>query len=109
MVNRRDEGGGSGDDQVVGWPPIKSWRKKLLQDQHHHRGHHQGGHQVLENPRMANNGRSESEPSSMYVKVKMEGVAITRKIDLRLYNSYHTLTNCLITMFDKCNNSYKHF
>ncbi|KAF2287234.1 hypothetical protein GH714_039405 [Hevea brasiliensis] len=40
--------------------------------------------------------------NSKYVKVKMEGVAIARKIDLRLFHSYQTLTNSLITMFDKC-------
>ncbi|KAJ0251874.1 AUX/IAA domain-containing protein [Hirschfeldia incana] len=39
--------------------------------------------------------------SSMYVKVKMDGVAITRKVDLKLFNSYESLTNSLITMFSQ--------
>ncbi|PPD79225.1 hypothetical protein GOBAR_DD23841 [Gossypium barbadense] len=38
---------------------------------------------------------------SIYVKVKMEGVAITRKIDIKLHQSYQSLTNSLITMFAK--------
>lgn len=38
---------------------------------------------------------------SMHVKVKMEGVAIGRKIDLRHYDSYQALTNTLIHMFAK--------
>lgn len=38
----------------------------------------------------------------MYVKVKMEGVAIARKIDLTLYDSFETLTNTLIGMFGLC-------
>uniref|UniRef100_A0A5B6YND2 Auxin-responsive protein n=1 Tax=Davidia involucrata TaxID=16924 RepID=A0A5B6YND2_DAVIN len=75
---------------VVGWPPIKSWRKKLLH-------HHQGGRIV--NDRTAEGERGAS--NSMYVKVKMEGVAIGRKINLRLYHSYQTLTNSLISMFAK--------
>lgn len=38
----------------------------------------------------------------MYVKAKMEGVAIARKIDMNLYHSYHTLKSSLLTMFSKC-------
>ncbi|EOA17317.1 hypothetical protein CARUB_v10005589mg [Capsella rubella] len=37
--------------------------------------------------------------SSMYVKVKMDGVAITRKVDIKLFNSYESLTDSLIAMF----------
>ncbi|GMI92481.1 indole-3-acetic acid inducible 29 [Hibiscus trionum] len=84
-----DENDAEEVDQVVGWPPIKTWRKKMFQQQH----------RVcrIENNRVAgkDNGRS------IYVKVKMEGVAITRKVDLRLYHSYQTLTNSLITVFAK--------
>lgn len=36
-----------------------------------------------------------------YVKVKMEGVGIARKIDLSLFQSYKTLTDTLISMFGK--------
>ncbi|GKU87286.1 hypothetical protein SLEP1_g1710 [Rubroshorea leprosula] len=70
------------EDGVVGWPPIKSSRKKLF-------------HQINQvvGRRENNNGRS------MYVKVKMEGVAITRKVDMRLFDSYQALTNSLISMF----------
>ncbi|KAE8658249.1 hypothetical protein F3Y22_tig00116973pilonHSYRG00044 [Hibiscus syriacus] len=75
------------EDQVVGWPPIKSWRKRTL----HHRHHH---HQ---NKRAAEIGNGNGRP--IYVKVKMEGVPIARKIDPRHYHSYHQLTNSLITMF----------
>ncbi|XP_013585976.1 PREDICTED: auxin-responsive protein IAA29 isoform X2 [Brassica oleracea var. oleracea] len=39
--------------------------------------------------------------SSMYVKVKMDGVAITRKVDIKLFDSYESLTNSLITMFSQ--------
>ncbi|XP_065848824.1 auxin-responsive protein IAA29 [Euphorbia lathyris] len=107
------------EDELVGWPPIKSWRKKLL---HHHQ---QNGHIFLNNRARArdnnhqlgninhnhnlnhnNNDDYDNErhggSNSMYVKVKMEGVAIARKINLRLFNSYPTLTQFLINMFPKC-------
>ncbi|XP_042002491.1 auxin-responsive protein IAA28-like [Salvia splendens] len=41
------------------------------------------------------------ERKSMHVKVKMEGVAIGRKVDLRDFDSYHDLTKTLMDMFAK--------
>lgn len=80
------------ENHVVGWPPIKSWMKKQL----HQQQQHQGG-------RVKNDGVAERSGgrNSLYVKVKMEGVAIARKIDLMLFHSYQALTNALISMFDK--------
>ncbi|KAK0572736.1 hypothetical protein LWI29_036363 [Acer saccharum] len=98
---------------VVGWPPIQSWRMKLLNHNHHHHHHHHGDDQVgvqMENNRnhnrMAHDHRHDQKENggsnySKYVKVKMEGVAITRKVNLRLYHSFHTLKNSLIPMFAK--------
>ncbi|XP_056847709.1 auxin-responsive protein IAA29-like isoform X3 [Raphanus sativus] len=45
--------------------------------------------------------RGRRSTSSMYVKVKMDGVAITRKVDIKLFDSYESLTNSLITMFSQ--------
>ena len=39
----------------------------------------------------------------MFVKVKMEGVAIARKLDLRLYHSHNSLKTALIAMFTTSN------
>ncbi|KAK2632153.1 hypothetical protein EUGRSUZ_L01933 [Eucalyptus grandis] len=39
----------------------------------------------------------------MFVKVKMEGVAIVRKINLRTYRSYNSLKGALIAMFSRYN------
>ncbi|KAL3646039.1 hypothetical protein CASFOL_011219 [Castilleja foliolosa] len=82
------------NEEIVGWPPINSLRKELL-----HR--HQGG--PMANHRRQADHRVIIPRSSMYVKVKMEGVPIGRKIDLRLFNSYRALTNTLIDMFAKYN------
>lgn len=81
-----------GKEYLVGWPPIKSWRKKELHHQQQHHG--QIRMQGIENQSRG------SKP--LYVKVNMEGVVIGRQINLRLYNSYQTLTDSLISMFVKC-------
>ncbi|XP_024034077.1 auxin-responsive protein IAA29 [Citrus clementina] len=77
-INKNEE---EGEELVVGWPPIQSWRKKLLLHGQH--------------PQQGQVGRRVSK----FVKVKMEGVGIARKINLSLYNSFETLANSLIHMF----------
>nr|XP_016486348.1 PREDICTED: auxin-induced protein 22D-like [Nicotiana tabacum] len=65
--------------QVVGWPPVRSYRKNVLQIK-----------------------KSESDNSSgMYLKVSMDGAPYLRKIDLKVYNSYPELLKALQNMF-KC-------
>lgn len=61
--------------QVVGWPPIRSFRKNSLQQQQSENG--------------------------MYVKVSMAGAPYLRKIDLKVYNSYEELLMALENLF-KC-------
>jgi auxin-responsive protein IAA len=38
----------------------------------------------------------------MYIKVKMEGVGIARKIDVSLHHSFPTLKQTLLDMFGIC-------
>ncbi|KAI3469682.1 hypothetical protein Pfo_026345 [Paulownia fortunei] len=61
--------------QIVGWPPVKSYRKNNLQPK-----------------------KTEAE-SGMYVKVSMDGAPYLRKIDLKLYNGYPELLKALESMF----------
>ncbi|KAG6598565.1 Auxin-induced protein AUX28, partial [Cucurbita argyrosperma subsp. sororia] len=75
----------------VGWPPIETWRKKALLQ-------HPQPPQTVENRSNQNGG-----PNSLFVKVKMEGVAIARKLDLRLYHSHNSLKTALIAMFTTSN------
>ncbi|KAE8701434.1 Auxin-induced protein 22E [Hibiscus syriacus] len=56
-------------EQVVGWPPIRSYRKNCVQDT--------GG----------------------YVKVSVDGAAYLRKIDLKIYRNYPQLLEALENMF----------
>ncbi|EXC33724.1 Auxin-responsive protein IAA29 [Morus notabilis] len=83
-----------GEDGVVGWPPIKSRRKRLCCNV--------GDRSEIN--RTVENGCSCGMRVSkfMYVKVKMEGMAIARKIDLSLHSCFGTLTDTLMDMFGKC-------
>ncbi|PHT52889.1 Auxin-induced protein 22E [Capsicum baccatum] len=65
--------------QVVGWPPVRSYRKNIVQAK-----------------------KPESDTSSgMYLKVSMDGAPYLRKIDLKIYKSYPELLKALQNMF-KC-------
>ncbi|KAK7277588.1 hypothetical protein RJT34_22603 [Clitoria ternatea] len=66
--------------QVVGWPPIRSFRKNSLQQK---------------------KDDEQSEGSGIYVKVSMAGAPYLRKIDLKVYKSYIELLKALENMF-KC-------
>ncbi|KAL0557624.1 hypothetical protein IC582_006174 [Cucumis melo] len=81
--------------QAVGWPPIESWRKKTFH-------WHTQPPQTIDNrrPIVADHQSNQNGgQNSLFVKVKMEGVAIARKLDLKLYHSHHSLKTALITMF----------
>ncbi|KAK8491023.1 hypothetical protein V6N13_139763 [Hibiscus sabdariffa] len=62
--------------QVVGWPPIRSYRKNSLQPK-----------------------KSEAEISGIYVKVSMDGAPYLRKIDLKVFKGYPELLKALEDMF----------
>ncbi|KAL9262314.1 Auxin-responsive protein IAA4-like protein [Drosera capensis] len=68
--------GPAANAQVVGWPPIRSYRKNSFKQKKS--DHHQHG---------------------VYVKVSMDGAPYLRKIDLSIYKGYHELLNSLENMF----------
>ena len=85
-------------DSIVGWPPVKSYRKNFCHDddaQRHHQGRCSGNLPAVENGVCCGGRRS------MYVKAQMEGFMITRKIDLKVHQSYDSLTRSLLAMFGK--------
>ncbi|GAB4832836.1 hypothetical protein Ancab_006851 [Ancistrocladus abbreviatus] len=94
-----NKSGGEGDC-TVGWPPIKSYRKKLCHQNYN-------GRMAPENGggggRIGGEG-DDSGLSSRYVKVQMEGVVITRKINLSFlehHQSYGSLTCSLVSLFGR--------
>ncbi|CAN6298512.1 unnamed protein product [Urochloa humidicola] len=60
--------------QAVGWPPVRSFRKNILQ---------KGG----------------GGGTAALVKVSMDGAPYLRKVDLRMYGSYQELSKALEKMF----------
>lgn len=69
--------------QVVGWPPIRSYRKNTLATTHAGHAGDEGG----------------DGQSTIYVKVNMDGMPIGRKVDLNAYLSYENLLAALEEMF----------
>ena len=68
--------------QVVGWPPVRSYRKNILGNQ--------------------KNNTDEGEKASSgaaFVKVSMDGAPYLRKVDLKMYKSYQELSDALGKMF----------
>ncbi|MBA0549317.1 hypothetical protein Golob_020353 [Gossypium lobatum] len=63
--------------QIVGWPPVRSYRKNCLQGK---KDEVEGG-------------------TGMYVKVSVDGAPYLRKIDLKVYRSYPQLLLALENMF----------
>lgn len=66
-----------GRTQIVGWPPIRAYRKNNLQQKK----------------------TEASETPGMFVKVSMDGAPYLRKIDLRGYKGYPDLLKALEDMF----------
>ncbi|KAL7083857.1 hypothetical protein ACP275_14G187800 [Erythranthe tilingii] len=74
--------------QVVGWPPVRSFRKNILV--------------VKKNSSSA--ATTEADKSSggaaaAFVKVSLDGAPYLRKVDLKMYTSYQQLSDALGKMF----------
>ncbi|KAG8373804.1 hypothetical protein BUALT_Bualt11G0063200 [Buddleja alternifolia] len=69
--------------QVVGWPPIRSFRKNTLVTT------------------SKNNDEVDGKPGpgALFIKVSMDGAPYLRKVDLRTYSSYQELSSALEKMF----------
>ncbi|XVF74551.1 hypothetical protein PTKIN_Ptkin13bG0119000 [Pterospermum kingtungense] len=65
--------------QVVGWPPIRSFRKNTMASN------------------LAKN--SDDAAGCLYVKVSMDGAPYLRKVDLKTYKNYMELSSALEKMF----------
>ncbi|MCO5575236.1 hypothetical protein L7F22_029035 [Adiantum nelumboides] len=74
--------------QVVGWPPVRSYRRSTL----------------AARPKAV---REEGDgQSTLYVKVNMDGIPIGRKVDLSIYKSYDGLLSALEDMFRNPNGGF---
>lgn len=73
--------------QVVGWPPVRSYRKNVI---------------IIEKEKKKKKKTEKKEIVNygMYVKVSLDGAPYLRKIDLKLYQSYQQLLDALEDMFN---------
>ncbi|XP_055801650.1 auxin-responsive protein IAA27-like [Solanum dulcamara] len=69
--------------QVVGWPPIRSFRKNM----------------VSSPPKTEEDANGKLVAGCHYVKVSMDGAPYLRKVDLTIYSSYKNLSSALEKMF----------
>ncbi|KAI9071932.1 hypothetical protein K1719_046077 [Acacia pycnantha] len=68
--------------QVVGWPPVRSFRKNMLAQK-----------------KNGEESDQKSSPNGSFVKVSMDGAPYLRKVDLKMYKSYQDLSDALGNMF----------
>ncbi|XVF62989.1 hypothetical protein PTKIN_Ptkin09bG0053000 [Pterospermum kingtungense] len=73
--------------QVVGWPPVRSYRKNVMANQKN----------SSEESEKASSGSGSG--SAAFVKVSMDGAPYLRKVDLKMYKSYQELSDALAKMF----------
>ncbi|KAL0457092.1 UNVERIFIED_CONTAM: Auxin-responsive protein IAA14 [Sesamum latifolium] len=72
--------------QVVGWPPVRSFRKNIM------------AHQKSSDEE-AEKAACSSPTAAAFVKVSMDGAPYLRKVDLKMYKSYQELSDALAKMF----------
>ncbi|KAK9726441.1 hypothetical protein RND81_05G215500 [Saponaria officinalis] len=92
--------------QVVGWPPIRSYRMSSMANQpkstsiDESKGKDNGVYGTEDKVNAASKDKLSPHKSSLFVKVNMDGVGIGRKVDLSAHSSYESLALTLEEMFD---------
>lgn len=71
---------------MVGWPPVRSFRKNVLSVQKSHNTQEE-------------KGANSTGAGASFVKVSMDGAPYLRKVDLKMYKSYQELSDALGKMF----------
>ncbi|CAN0920387.1 Auxin-responsive protein IAA16 [Linum grandiflorum] len=82
--------------QVVGWPPIRSFRKNVMAVQKTNNGDETTSER---NQTTTTSAAATTSSAAAFVKVSMDGAPYLRKVDLKLYHSYPQLSEALAKMF----------
>lgn len=82
---------------VVGWPPIRSFRKNLASSS----SSKPASDSQNEGPseKVVGEKPVETCKKGMFVKINMDGVPIGRKVDLQAYDSYEKLSTAVDELF----------
>ncbi|XP_057473427.1 auxin-induced protein AUX28-like [Actinidia eriantha] len=70
--------------QVVGWPPVRSFRKNIL---------------AVQKSSDEEREKKIGSKNPVFVKVSVDGAPYLRKVDLKMYKSYQELSGALGNMF----------
>lgn len=73
--------------QVVGWPPVRAYRKNTFQ--------------AAAAAAKKADQQQQQQGGGLYVKVSMDGAPYLRKVDLRMYKGYRELREALDALFTK--------
>jgi AUX/IAA family len=71
--------------QVVGWPPIRNYRKNTMA--------------ITPSKNKEDDAEAKQGAGCLYVKVSMDGAPYLRKVDLQTYRNYRDLSIALEKMF----------
>uniref|UniRef100_A0ACD6ATD1 Uncharacterized protein n=2 Tax=Avena sativa TaxID=4498 RepID=A0ACD6ATD1_AVESA len=85
--------------QVVGWPPVRSYRKSCFQQQGSSKSKTAAPAPEKKQEEAAVAVAAAGCGGSLYVKVSMDGAPYLRKIDLKMYKGYRELREALEAMF----------
>ncbi|XP_038692429.1 auxin-responsive protein IAA2-like [Tripterygium wilfordii] len=82
---------------VVGWPPIRSFRRNLASSSSSKASPDpQNG---VPSKKIASEKQVESCNKGLFVKINMDGIPIGRKVDLKAYDSYEKLSKAVDELF----------
>ncbi|KAK7345945.1 hypothetical protein VNO77_16561 [Canavalia gladiata] len=73
--------------QVVGWPPVRSYRKNMIMSQ------------KVNSEDDTEKTKNSTTSGGAFVKVSMDGAPFLRKVDLKIYKTYQQLSDALVKMF----------
>ncbi|XP_050233839.1 auxin-responsive protein IAA26-like [Mercurialis annua] len=84
---------------VVGWPPIRSFRKNLATSSSSKSAAIDPQNESLKTKVDSEKHAVEACKKGMFVKINMDGVPIGRKVDLKAYDSYEKLSVAVDELF----------
>ncbi|XP_072994877.1 auxin-responsive protein IAA16-like [Typha latifolia] len=76
---------------IVGWPPIRSFRKNIASSSKPGLG--------TQNVSSETAAKFEDDKKGLFVKINMDGIPIGRKVDLKAYNNYEKLSLAVDELF----------
>ncbi|QCD77635.1 auxin-responsive protein IAA16-like [Vigna unguiculata] len=94
--------------QVVGWPPVRSFRKNIVNNNVQKGSNsNSNSNNIKEGVKGSSSNSGNINIGAAFVKVSMDGAPYLRKVDLKVYKSYQELSDSLAKMFssftiDKC-------